>query len=98
MRGQAPLVYFLPFRRCICCLYQHSFEVCFWIVEEVFKVQVVHQYNSYHSCQPGEACYRQDSSSFYSYHFAINTIYNTVYKLVNFSFELCVKMVAQEAK
>ena len=34
----------------------------------------------------------------YSYHFAINTIYNTVYKHVDFSFENCVKMVAQEAK
>ena len=28
----------------------------------------------------------------------MNTIYNTVYKHVNFSFEHCVKMVVQEAK
>ena len=35
---------------------------------------------------------------FWGYHFAINTIYNTVCEYVNFSFEHCVKMVVQEPK
>ena len=53
--GQAPFVKYRLLWRWFRYIGKHMVQVCVWLIEEFFKIQVIHKHNPHHGGQPGKA-------------------------------------------